>query len=76
MPCHYIKAILTVCHDSPYGGHHVGDHTTAKVLLSGFYRTTLIKDAHDYAINCDACQLMSNIEMSIKYNLVIEPFDV
>jgi hypothetical protein len=25
------------CHDSPYGGHHVGNHIAAKILQLGFY---------------------------------------
>ena len=32
-----INAILHECYASPYGGHHAGDKTTAKVLQSGFY---------------------------------------
>jgi transposase InsO family protein len=72
--------ILKACHDSPYGGHHAGIRTAAKVLQSGFYWPTLFKDANEFVKNCDACQRMSNIvkrhEMAMNYNLIIEPFDV
>jgi hypothetical protein len=80
VPDHEMHAILRACHDGPYGGHHGGDRTAAKVLQSGFYWPTLFKDAHNYIKNCDACQRMGNIgkrqEMAMNYNLIIEPFDV
>ncbi|XP_070035042.1 uncharacterized protein [Nicotiana tomentosiformis] len=37
--------ILGACHSSPYGGHHGGAKTAAKVLSYGFYWPTLYKDA-------------------------------
>lgn len=37
--------IPEACHSSPYGGHHVGARTVAKVLSCGFYWSTLYKDA-------------------------------
>ena len=37
------QSIIKDCHDSPYGGHHAGDRTAAKVLQSGFYWSTLFK---------------------------------
>jgi len=40
------KGILWHCHNSPCGGHYGGDKTTAKVLQSGFFWPTLLKDAH------------------------------
>ena len=77
---HEMNAIIKSCHDSPYGGHHAGSRTAAKVLQSGFYCPTLFRDSHEYVKRCDACQRMSNIskrqEMEMKYSLVIEPFDV
>ncbi|XP_075108716.1 uncharacterized protein LOC142180397 [Nicotiana tabacum] len=40
-----INVILHECHASPYGGHHAGDKTSAKVLQSGFYWPRVFKDA-------------------------------
>ncbi|XP_019235428.1 PREDICTED: uncharacterized protein LOC109215773 [Nicotiana attenuata] len=51
-----INAILHDCHASPYGGHHAGDKTAAKVLQSGFYWPSLFKDAHEFVRRCDKCQ--------------------
>ncbi|XP_070047040.1 uncharacterized protein [Nicotiana tomentosiformis] len=39
--------ILGACHSSPYGGHHGGARTTAKVLSCGFYWPTLFKEASE-----------------------------
>ena len=36
--------IIRDCHASPYGGHHAGQRTAAKVLQSDFYWPTLFKD--------------------------------
>jgi hypothetical protein len=38
------EGIIRDCHDGPYGGHHVGDRTTAKVLQSSFYWPALFKN--------------------------------
>jgi hypothetical protein len=42
IPDHDIQAILLSAHRDPYGGHHAGDRTTAKVLQLGFYTTRKI----------------------------------
>ena len=80
VPDHEQHDIIEECHDSPYGGHHGGDRTAAKVLQSGFYWPTLFKDAQKFVKYCDDCQRMGNIgkrqEMPMNYNLIIEPFDV
>ncbi|XP_070042889.1 uncharacterized protein [Nicotiana tomentosiformis] len=39
--------ILGACHSSPYGGHHGGARTAAKVLSCGFYWPTLYRDASE-----------------------------
>ncbi|XP_075091529.1 uncharacterized protein LOC142171735 [Nicotiana tabacum] len=51
-----VKLVLYDCHASPYGGHHGGDRTTAKVLQSRFYWPTLFKDAHAFVKKYDQCQ--------------------
>jgi hypothetical protein len=80
VPKHEMHDILKACHDNPYGEHHAGDLTAAEVLHSGLYFPNLIKYAHRYVKNCDACQHTGNIgkriEMAMNYNLIIEPFDV
>ncbi|XP_070007777.1 uncharacterized protein [Nicotiana sylvestris] len=47
--------ILGACHSSPYGGHHGGARTTAKVLSCGFYWPTLYKNASELVKHCDEC---------------------
>ena len=58
----------------------MGDRTADKVLQSGFYRPTLLKDSRKYVLSCDECQRIGNIgrcqEMPMNYSCVIEPFDV
>ena len=38
--------ILTKLHDGSTGGHFSGETTTHKVLIEGYYWSTLFKDAH------------------------------
>ncbi|XP_049357118.1 uncharacterized protein LOC125821794 [Solanum verrucosum] len=40
--------ILHACHASPVGGHHGGVRTSAKVLQSGYYLSSLYKDTHEF----------------------------
>ncbi|GKD12304.1 reverse transcriptase domain-containing protein [Tanacetum coccineum] len=50
------QIILDQCHHGPTGGHY-GPYTTAKkVLDSGFYWRTIIKEAHTQVRLCEACQ--------------------
>ena len=49
------------CHASPYGGHFAGDKTTQKILQSGFYWPTLLKDCFEWVKHYDACQRMGNL---------------
>ncbi|XP_060202611.1 uncharacterized protein LOC132631028 [Lycium barbarum] len=80
VPEEEVPAIFEKCHSSPYGGHHAGDRTAAKVLQSGFYWPTLFKDAHEFVWACDSYQRTGNIskrhEMPLKGILEIELFDV
>ncbi|XP_070017682.1 uncharacterized protein [Nicotiana sylvestris] len=48
--------ILGTCYSLPYGGHHGGARTPAKVLSCSFYWPTLYKDASDLIKRCDECQ--------------------
>ncbi|XP_070007693.1 uncharacterized protein [Nicotiana sylvestris] len=72
--------ILGACHSSPYGGHHSGGRTTAKVLSCGFYWPTLYKDANDLVKCCDKCKRVGGLskknEMPLTIVLEIDIIDV
>lgn len=55
------KNIMWHCHNSPYGDHYNGGRTATKVLQSGFYWTSIFKDAHAHAQVCDECQRTESI---------------
>lgn len=44
---------LKDCHDAPYGGHFGAQSSAAKVLQSGFFWTTMFRDAQEYVNKCD-----------------------
>ena len=73
------KSILWHCHNSPCGGHYVGDKMAAKVLQSGFFWPSLFKDAHQYVQQCDQCQRMGGIsrrnEIPLQNIMEVEVFD-
>ncbi|XP_075092271.1 uncharacterized protein LOC142172529 [Nicotiana tabacum] len=75
-----VELVLYDCHTSPYGGHHGGDRTTAKVLHSNLFWPTLFKDAHAFIKMCDQCQRTGTItrrhEMPLNNILEVELFDV
>ncbi len=52
------QIILKACYDEPYGGHFIGYKTAHKILLVGYWWSTLDKEAFDYYKQCDACQQM------------------
>nr|GEW58115.1 reverse transcriptase domain-containing protein [Tanacetum cinerariifolium] len=72
--------ILTACHNGPTEGHHGANLTDKKVFDSGFYWTTIYRDAHDLVTRCDACQRQGKIsqrdEMPQNAIHVCEIFDV
>ncbi|GKB19278.1 reverse transcriptase domain-containing protein [Tanacetum coccineum] len=70
--------ILDQCHHGPTGN---GPNTTDKIVLdSGFYRPTIIKEAHTLVRLCEACQKTENIskrdEMPLNSIQVCEIFDI
>ncbi|GJS37614.1 reverse transcriptase domain-containing protein [Tanacetum coccineum] len=67
-----ILKILAHCHSGPIGGHHSVLITRRKVYESGFYWPSIIKDAKDYVMRCDACQRSGNIS-SRKRSLGYKP---
>ncbi|XP_073133816.1 uncharacterized protein [Henckelia pumila] len=80
IPAEEVSHILSHCHTGPTGGHFDAGRTVAKVLQSGFYWTSLFKDAYTYVLACDACQKVGNIsrrhEMPLNNILVCEVFDL
>ncbi|GJR88732.1 putative nucleotidyltransferase, ribonuclease H [Tanacetum coccineum] len=77
---HYFWAepyLFKVCSD---GGHYGPIITTKKVLDSGFYLPTIIKEAHTLVRLCEACQRTKNIskrdEMPLNNIQVCEIFDI
>ncbi|XP_074289375.1 uncharacterized protein LOC141614529 [Silene latifolia] len=75
-----VYAILSHCHSFSYGGHHGPSRTFAKVMQSGFFWPTILKDATTFVRSCDACQRTGNItqrhEMPQTGILEVEIFDV
>ncbi|GJT41888.1 reverse transcriptase domain-containing protein [Tanacetum coccineum] len=75
-----ILEILAHCHSGPTGGHHSASVTGRKVYEAGFYWPSIVRDAKDYVIKCDACQKLGNIsspnEMPQNNIQVCEVFDI
>ena len=75
-----MRAILLPCHSLECGRHFTGQRTAAKVLQSGFYWSTLFKDAHSFVKTYDRCQRIGNIsrknEIPLNSILEVELFDV
>ncbi|GJW71827.1 reverse transcriptase domain-containing protein [Tanacetum coccineum] len=72
--------ILTAYYNEPTGGHHGANYTAKKVFDSGFYWSTIYRDAHDLVTRCDACQRQGKIsrrdEMPQNAIQVCEIFDM
>nr|GEW22483.1 reverse transcriptase domain-containing protein [Tanacetum cinerariifolium] len=72
--------ILKACHYGPTGGHHGPNYTAKKVFDSGFYWTTIYRDAQNLVKNYDICQRQGKIpqgdEMPQNSIQVCEIFDV
>ncbi|GJX08195.1 reverse transcriptase domain-containing protein [Tanacetum coccineum] len=74
------RTILDQCHNGPTGGHYGPNTTAKKVLNSGFYWPTIIKEAHTLVRHCEACKktrIISKLdEMPLKNIQVYEVFDI
>ncbi|GKB06838.1 reverse transcriptase domain-containing protein [Tanacetum coccineum] len=72
--------ILAACHNGPTRGHYGAYYTAKKVFDSGFYWSTIYRDAHDMVKSCDSCQCQGKIsqkdEMPQNAIQVCEIFDV
>ncbi|GJZ88990.1 reverse transcriptase domain-containing protein [Tanacetum coccineum] len=74
------QTILDKCHHGPTGGHYGPNSTAKKVLDSGFYWPTIIKESHTQVRLCEACQKTGNIskrdEIPLNNIQVCEIFDI
>ncbi|GJW04703.1 reverse transcriptase domain-containing protein [Tanacetum coccineum] len=55
------RDILMACHNGPTGGHHSANYTARKVFDSGFFWSTIYKDAHELVKNCNSCQRQGKV---------------
>ncbi|GKA86109.1 reverse transcriptase domain-containing protein [Tanacetum coccineum] len=78
--CQEAVDILSACHSGPTGGHYGANYTAKKVFDSGFFWTTIYKDAHELVKNRNSCQRQGKIsqrdEMLQNSIQVCEIFDV
>ena len=49
-------SILSACHTLSCGGHFSGKRTARKILDTGFFWPTLVKDSFNFSNSCDKCQ--------------------
>nr|GEW15178.1 reverse transcriptase domain-containing protein [Tanacetum cinerariifolium] len=74
------RTILDHGHHGPTDGHYRPNTTAKKVLDSGFYWPTIIKEAHTLVGLCEACQKTRNMskrdEMPLNSIQVCEIFDI
>ncbi|XP_024013068.1 uncharacterized protein LOC112087279 [Eutrema salsugineum] len=56
-----MQLVLQECHGSAYGGHLGAFKTVPKVLQSGFWWPTMLRDAQVVVSSCDQCQSQGNI---------------
>ena len=51
-----VQDILEGCHTKPYGGHFAGESTVRKAFLTGYWWSSLFKDAHEFTKWCNPRQ--------------------
>ena len=72
--------IMNECHASPYGRHFSRERIAHKILQSGFYWSTVLRDCTEWVKLCDRCQKIENIsnrnEMPLRGIMVVQIFDV
>nr|GEY55861.1 reverse transcriptase domain-containing protein [Tanacetum cinerariifolium] len=72
--------ILNACHSGPTGGHYGASYTAKKVFDSGFYWTSIYKDAFVLVKHYDSCQRQGKVsqkdEMPQNFIQICENFDV
>ena len=74
------QGILNHCHESAFGGHFASQKIAMKVLQSGFYWSSLFKDAYNICRGSDRCQRLGKLSrrhiMPLNPILVVDLFDV
>nr|GEV01669.1 reverse transcriptase domain-containing protein [Tanacetum cinerariifolium] len=74
------RTILDQCHHGPTDRHYGPNVTAKKILDSIFYWPTIIKEAHNLVLLCEACQKTGNIskrdEMTLNNIQVCEIFNI
>nr|GFA49128.1 reverse transcriptase domain-containing protein [Tanacetum cinerariifolium] len=58
--------ILKACHSGPTGGHYGASYTAKKVFNSGFYWSSIYKDAFELVKHCDSCQRQGNFRKEMR----------
>ncbi|XP_076947478.1 uncharacterized protein LOC143619427 [Bidens hawaiensis] len=59
-----VRSLLEHAHTPAFGGHFSRQKTARKVLTSGFYWSTLFRDAHEFTTRCLKCQQLGSISKS------------
>nr|GEX42482.1 reverse transcriptase domain-containing protein [Tanacetum cinerariifolium] len=72
--------ILNACHSGPIEGHYGANYTAKKVFDSGFYWTSIYKNAFELVNCCDSCQRQGKVlqkdKMPQNFIQICEIFDV
>ncbi|RVW25434.1 Retrovirus-related Pol polyprotein from transposon 297 [Vitis vinifera] len=72
--------ILSHCHGNACGGHFASQKTAMRVLQSGFWWSSLSKDAHEVSKGCDKCQRLGKLSrrnmMPLNPISIVDLFDV
>jgi len=80
VPKEETDAVISHCHDSPYGGHANVHKIITKIFQVSFYRPTLFKDVYKQIRACNRCQRTENLsrqnEMPLNYILEVEVFNI
>ncbi|GKE57780.1 reverse transcriptase domain-containing protein [Tanacetum coccineum] len=69
------RTILDQCHHGPTGGHYGPNTTAKKVLDSGFYWPTIIKEAHTQVRLCEACQRKEIFQTTLSESYILVAVD-
>nr|GFB39900.1 reverse transcriptase domain-containing protein [Tanacetum cinerariifolium] len=62
--------ILNACHSGPTGGYYRANYTAKKVFDSGFYWTSIYKDAFELVKRCDSCQRQGKSRKKMKCHII------